>query len=1061
LDKIVSRFGRQLLFIFLLFIASSVAAQSVSPDLYSGLKWRLIGPFRGGRAVAVTGVPGSATTFYFGAVNGGIWKTTDAGMVWTPIFDSQHVASIGAISVAPSDPKVIYAGTGEADIRSDLSSGDGVYKSIDAGQTWVNLGLHDSRQIARIAVDPRDANVVYVAALGHAYGPNSERGVYKSIDGGASWTKVLDQGPDVGAADLDIAMGNPQVIFAATWRARRPPWSTYAPLGGPGTGLYRSRDAGKTWARLTGNGLPGGEWNRTAVAVSTDGKRVYALIDGPKAGLYRSVDEGDTWTLQNSDKRITARSWYFGSITIDPQNPDVIYIPSVALYHSEDGGKTISVLRGAPGGDDYHQIWVDPQDSARMVLGTDQGTTISLDNGKTWSSWYNQPTAQLYHVITDDKFPYAVYGTQQDSGGLAVLSRTDHGQITPRDWFLADGSESGYIAPDPNDPNIFYVSGTYGTVSRFDLRTSFSQDITPWPFSAWNTEVSQHKYRDPWTPVLIFSPADKKTLYLGTQFLMKTTDSGLHWETISPDLTGSTRKPGDKKLEGLASRENAMQRGFGVVVTVAPSSLEGNLIWAGSDTGLIHITRDGGKTWNNVTPKGASTWSQVDFIEASHFDPAQAFAVVDRHQVDDQQPYFYRTRDYGVTWELITNGLSAPSFVRVVREDPQTRGLLFAGAERGIFVSFDDGDHWQSLQQNLPATSVQDLVVHGDDLVIATHGRSFWILDDITALRQAQKMNQAEVAWLFAPAKAIRVDNDLFLGTPLPPEEPTAENPPNGAILDYWLKGVAQHVSIEIFDTNQNLIRSFSSNDSREVKRSVVAIADRWFPKPEVIETTPGMHRLVWNFTWGDTHGKETVATDENSALRGPRVVPGTYQVRLTVDGKVLTQPLTVGMDPRSQVTSEELEQQLQLSRQFFAEALEARQVLSEVKGVQKQLSELEQKLPVHQGQIKSEVELLQVEIKRVLAGDESEPGSIAGLEQASTGLASALRVAESSDRTVPSQAAQVYHESQEAMKISVEEWSKIKADRLPQLNQRLQQANLPPIVAAVSSEEEEYSDTD
>jgi photosystem II stability/assembly factor-like uncharacterized protein len=461
-------------------VLTSAAAQPIPSELYSGLKWRLIGPFRGGRAIAVAGFPGSSTTFYFGGVDGGVWQTTDAGVVWKPIFDGQQIASIGALAVAPSDAKVIYAGTGEADIRSNLSSGDGVYKSADGGQTWTNVGLRDSRQISRIVVDPQNANVVYVGAFGHAYGPNNERGVYKSSDGGATWAKVLDQGPDIGVSDLAIATEDSKLLFATTWRSHRPTWSTYAPLDGPGSGLFRSKDSGQTWSRLAGNGLPEGEWGRTAVAVSPNGKRVYALISASKKpGLYRSDDGGDTWTLQNEDRRLTSRAWYFGNITVDPNNADVFYVPNVALYRSEDGGKTISVLRGAPGGDDYHQIWVDPKDSSRMILGTDQGVTISLDYGQTWSSWFNQPTGQFYHVITDDQFPYVVYGSQQDSGSGAVRSRTDSGLITPRDWFPASGSESGYIAPDPKDPNILYVTGTYGDVARFNIRTSFSQNITP------------------------------------------------------------------------------------------------------------------------------------------------------------------------------------------------------------------------------------------------------------------------------------------------------------------------------------------------------------------------------------------------------------------------------------------------------------------------------------------------------------------------------------------------------------------------------------------------------
>ena len=850
-------------------------AQTIPPALYSGLEWRLIGPFRGGRVVAVAGFPGNSTTFYFGSVDGGVWRTTDAGVVWEPIFDGQPVASIGALAVAPSDPKVIYAGTGEVDIRSNLSSGDGVYKSTDGGRSWSNIGLRDSRQISSILVDPQNANIVYVGAFGHAYAPNRERGVYKSTDGGASWTKVLDQGPEMGVSDLAMATENPNLLFAATWRSQRPPWSTYAPLDGPGSGLFRSQDSGQSWSRLTGKGLPEGDWGRTAVAVSPNGKRVYALISASKKpGLYRSDDGGNTWTLQNDDRRLTSRAWYFGDITVDPNNPDVIYVPNVALYRSEDGGKTISIVRGAPGGDDYHQIWVDPKDSSRMILGTDQGATISLDYGRTWSSWYNQPTGQFYHVITDDQFPYVVYGTQQDSGSAAVRSRSDAGQITPRDWFPSGGSESGYMVPDPKDANIVYLTGTYGDVVRFNTRTSFSQDITPWPMPNFGVEINARKYRDPWTPVLFMSPFDKRTLYLGTQYVMKTIDGGLHWETISPDLTGSTQRPGDKKPEGPTTIANAKQRGYGVVYTIAPSSLNGNLIWAGSDTGLIHITRDGGKTWKDVTPNGLTDWSKISLIEASHFDPAEAYAAVDRHRLDDQKPYLYRTRDYGATWQLITDGIGASSFLRAVREDPQTRGLLFAGTELGVYVSFDDGDHWQSLQLNLPAASIHDLAIHGDDLAVATHGRAFWILDNITPLRQVQDAMKAESAYLYRPATAIRIDNDTFLGTPLPPEEPTANNPPNGAVIDYHLNATANHIKLEILDDKQNLVRTFSSDDTTEQKRPALPIADRWLPKPEILETTPGMHRFVWNLAWGTPSGKAADQSSEDVSF-SPRTTRG------------------------------------------------------------------------------------------------------------------------------------------------------------------------------------------
>jgi photosystem II stability/assembly factor-like uncharacterized protein len=701
-------FIRAFLLLTLLLPTIGVSAQAIPQELVNGLKWRLIGPFRGGRAVSVVGVPGDSTTFYFGSVNGGIWKTTDAGVVWTPIFDGQSVASIGALAVAPSDPKIIYAGTGESDIREDLSSGNGVYRSTDGGATWNHVGLEDTRQISRIVIDPQNPNVVYVGALGHAFGPSEQRGVYKSVDGGEHWTRVLDLGSEIGISDLAMCSAAPQILFAGAWDVRRPPWSAYAPFDGPGSGIYRSQDGGKTWARLKGNGLPEGDWGRVGVDVAPDGKHAYALIvlqnemqtqtQARKSGLYRSEDEGNTWVLANSASALTSRGWYFNRITIDPHNPDVVYIPNIALYRSEDGGKTVWVVRGAPGGDDYHQLWIDPKNSASMVLGTDQGTTISLNRGRTWSSWYNQPTAQLYHVTTDNQVPYVVYGAQQDSGSAAVLSRTDHGQITPRDWFLPGGSESGYLVVDPKDPNIIYLTGTYGSVARFNKRTGLSQDITPWPAFAFDVEINQRKYRDPWTPVLVLSPVDPATLYLGTQYVMTTIDGGLHWETISPDLTGSTQEkppspPAHVSRSQVPTLENTKRAGYGVVFTIAPSPLNRDLIWAGSDTGLIHVTRDGGKNWKDATPQGLADWSQISLVEASHFDPAVAYAAVNRSRVDDQTPYIYRTRDYGATWQLVTNGISAPAFLRAVREDPQAKGLLVAGTEFGVYVSFDDGDH--------------------------------------------------------------------------------------------------------------------------------------------------------------------------------------------------------------------------------------------------------------------------------------------------------------------------------------------------------------------------------
>ena len=1004
-----------------LFLTLSSAAQSVPPEMFGALQWRLIGPFRGGRVVAVAGVPGDNNTYYFGAVGGGVWKTTDAGTVWAPIFDKVPVASIGAIAVAPSNPQVVYVGTGESDIRSALSSGNGVYKSNDGGQTWKNVGLAETRQISRIVVDPNNPDIVYVGALGHAYAPNEERGVFKSSDGGATWKQVLYKGPDLGVSDLAIAAGSPNILFAGMWNAQRPPWSSYAPLQGPGSALYRSTDSGATWTQVSGNGLPDGQWGRVGASVAPDGKRVYSLIEaGKSSGLYRSDDGGNTWTLANGDSRLTSRAWYFNWLAVDPSDPDTVYVPNVAFYRLDDAGKTLTIIRGAPGGDDYHNVWVDPKNPAHLIIGTDQGTSLSLDHGATWTTWYNQPTAQFYHVITDHQFPYRVYGAQQDTGSISIPSRTDHGQISAQDAIPVAGGESGYLAPDPSDPNILYSSSVYGSVARYDRRTSFSQDITPWPLPEFGTDINGRKYRATWTPVLLFSPIEKNTLYFGTQYVMKTTDGGLHWEKISPDLTGSAVDAAKEKFAGPTTVQNAKERGYGVVFTIAPSPLKAGEIWAGTDTGLIHLTQDGGKHWQNVTPPGLSDWSKITLIEASHFDPAVAYAAVDRHRLDDQKPYLYRTRDYGKTWQLVVEGIGDHSFLNAIREDTQKRGLLFAATEFGIYVSFDDGDHWQSLQLNLPVTSVRDINVHGDDLVIATHGRSFWILDDMTALRQVSPQTATT---LFKPATAVRVDNDLFLGSPLPPEEPTARNPPVGAILDYYLSSEAQKVTLEIFDGSGRPIRRYVSGAAKEPKNPPVPIAPRWLPKPQILGTSPGMHRYVWDLRWKMSDDAAEIEDEGYGAIPGPRAVPGTYQVKLTVDGKTFTQSLKLEMDPRSSATPSVLAEQLRLGLEIFAEARKGRHTAAEIASVRGKLNDLKPQL-AGKPPLLSQLTAIETAITDIEKGSQNAIGNATGLAVANTGLASSLRVVESGDRTIPSQAIEVYQQSDAAMKARAADWA-------------------------------------
>ncbi|HEY4933553.1 MAG TPA: hypothetical protein VII23_18465 [Terriglobales bacterium] len=1035
-----------LTFLFLIAVCPPLVAQGVSPELFNGLQWRLIGPFRGGRVVAVSGIPGDGATYFFGSVGGGVWKTPNAGVTWIPLFDGQPIASIGALAVAPSNPQVIYAGTGESDIRSDLSSGDGVYKSSDGGKTWTHVGLRDSRQISRIVVDSKNADIVYVGALGHAYGPNPERGVYKSTDGGKTWTHVLDKGPEIGVSDLAIAAGKPDTLFAGTWQAHRPPWSTYGPLEGPGGGLFRTTDAGANWTQLKGNGLSDGEWGRVGVAVSANGQRVYVLIDaGKKSGLYRSDDGGNTWVLANADSRLTSRGWYFNQPTIDPNNPDVVYVPNVALYRSEDGGKTISIVRGAPGGDDYHQLWIDPANSSRMILGTDQGTSVSLDRGQTWSSWYNQPIGQFYHVTADNNFPYAIFGAQQDSGSAGVLSRTDHGLIGATDWFLIGGGESGWIVVDPEDQNILYVTSPYGGVVRFDRRTSLSQDISPWPLQNFGTGINGRKYRDPWTPVLVMSsPPEKGTLFFGTQYVMKTTDGGLHWQKISPDLTGAVANVVVERATTPTTIQNARERGFGVVYSIAPSPKMSGVIWAGSDTGLVHLTTDGGKTWNDVSPKDLSDWSKVTMIEASHFEPAVAYVAVDRHRLDDLAPYLYRTRDYGKTWQSITTGLGATTFLNAIREDTQQPGLLFAGSELGVYVSFDNGDHWQPLQMNLPAASVRDMTIHGDDLVIATHGRAFWILDNITPLRQISAQAETTKPRLYKPATAVRVDNDVFLGSPLPPEEPAAKNPPDGAMIDYYLPARGAEVKLEITDAAGKLVRRYTSGDKKKEKLPPMAIATRWLSKPVMLESGSGMHRFLWDLRWNSSGTGEEFEDEGYGAPRGPRVTPGRYQVMLTVDGATFGEPLQVIMDPRSKATAAELEAQQKLALEIFGEVRRGRQALAELRATSSSLGKLKEQLK-GQSQLLVQLEKLETTMGGIAKGSKADPAAM-GLEAAVNGLQSALRVVEGGDRTTPEQAIEVYRLSDEATKLRIADWKKLKAGDIAEFNRALAKAGLRPI---------------
>ena len=931
--QFIKRTAYCFLFLFALFALPNVtqpSAADVPPRMYGAMRWRMIGPHRGGRVVAVSGVRGQPETFYFGSVCGGVWKTTDAGQTWTPIFDSQPIASIGALAVAPSDPNIIYVGSGEADMRSDISFGDGMYKSTDAGQTWTHIGLRDTQQIGRVLVDPRDPNVVLVAALGHGFGPNAERGVFRSTDGGKTWTKTLYKDENTGAIDLAYDPENAQTVYAALWNARRPAWSTYAPVSGPGGGLYKSTDGGVTWTELRGHGLPEKQIGRIGLAVCAGGRRIYASIDADPRGLFRSDDAGASWQLVGTDARIIGRAWYFSGVTVDPRNPDVVYISNVSIYRSTDGGRTFQAFRGAPGGDDYHALWIDPDDPQRMISGVDQGTIITVNGGRTWSSWYNQPTAQFYHVAVDNQFPYYVYGAQQDSGTAAVASRSDFGLITFRDWYPIGAGESGYILPDPVDPNIVWGGSTGGELYRFDKRTHQVEDITPTP-AAFGAEA---RNRYPWTAPIAFAPQPPHALYQASQYLFKTTNGGASWQTISPDLT---------------VRRGQADEGKAVIYTIAPSPVQAGQIWIGTDNGLIQLTRDEGRTWRDVSPAGLPDWSMISLIDASHFDAGTAYAAIDRHQMDDHKPYIYRTHDYGQTWTQITNGIPEPAFARVVREDPVRKGLLFAGTELGVYVSFDDGDHWQSLQLNLPVTSIRDLVIHNNDVVVATHGRSFWILDDITPLRQTDAAVVASGVHLFNPAPAYRLRASEGHDTPLQPETPAGQNPPAGAIIDYTLPSApAGAVTLEILDEHGALVRKFSSSDPVREVRDVQNFPTYWLRPPAPPSKHAGHNRFVWDLRYPQPlalhYGYGIAAfygADTPQQPEGPLVLPGTYQVRLTVNGHTHTAPLEVKLDPREQVAPATLVQQLDLEMKIGGALAESYNAVRQIESVRQQLKDL------------------------------------------------------------------------------------------------------------------------
>ena len=1050
------------------------AAPPTDPNLYSAMRWRSIGPYRAGRVAAVVGVPGDPTTYYIGMPGGGIWKTTNAGEVWKPIFNDAHVASVGALAVAPSNANIIYAGTGEQ------TAGNGVYKSTDAGATWTNIGLKDTKFITSIIVDPRNPDVIVVGVLGHPIlgvaAANQNKGVYKTTDGGKNWTKALYKDDMAGVSDMVADPGNPRVIYAGIWRPRdfRAAGFQASDLKKQDSWIYKSIDEGSTWKLVPETGLPTEARGRIGISVAPGdkGRRVFTIMD---QGLFRSDDAGDTWRQITKDPRIVG-NLYICHVYSDPRNADVVYVMQTTTYRSTDGGANFSAYKGAPGGDDYHVMWIDPQNTQRMILGVDQGATISMDGGKVWSSWFNQPTGQLYHVITDNQFPFVAYAAQQDSGTVAVPDRSDFGEISYRDWFSTGGFEFAYIAPDPLHPNIIYSGGWYGSVVRFDKTTG---QIT-------HVFVRTDKYRTFQMAPLIFSPQDPHALYMGTQYLMKTVNGGESWQLMSPDLTNksgaaapaNTPNAGHEPVDfdPDAGVDGDADMGFGgdpddkdfqgprlggAISTLAPSPLQASVIWAGTSNGLIQRTQDGGLTWQNVSPPGLTGFSPIIIIEPSHFDANSAYAVVDVAR--DTNPYIYRTRDAGKTWQKITDGLPADWIARVVREDPVRKGLLYAGTENAVYVSFDDGDHWQSLQLNLPATDMRDLAVHGDDLVVATYGRALWVLDDISPLRQASVEIANSAAFLLRPAVAVRVRWDNDQETPLPPEFPASPNPPDGAILYYYLKSAPTTLlTIEIHDAHGKLVRRYTSA-APAPDTTIKNVPDYWFGPLPALSKDPGLNRFVWDLHYdppatlqygyygnlldyveytisghaipGDTPREQTV---------GALATPGQYEVSLIGNGVLMKQPLIVTMDPRVHVSQAELDDQFNAAMRITAGLKASTDGYHSAAPLRAAIADREKTLGDN-AQSKDALDALKDLDHKVAAIQEGSPRA-PGFGSANRDLARIMFMIGVGDGAPSDSAKEALTDSCESLNKSVASWRQLSAQGLAPVNALLDKYKLAPL---------------
>jgi photosystem II stability/assembly factor-like uncharacterized protein len=1038
----------RLLAVFLVFPFSGlISAQQVPVNMYQELRWRMIGPFRGGRTRAATGVPTQPNVFYMGQVNGGVWKSDDYGRTWNPIFDRESTQSIGAIAVAPSDPNIVYVASGEGLHRPDLSVGNGIYKSTDAGKTWTHLGLRDGFQIPALAIDPRDPNRVYAAVLGHPYGPNEERGLYGSTDGGQSWKKLIYKDENTGASDVELDPTNPDVIYASMWEVREGPWEDGNEVNGTSGGLFKSTDGGDNWRQLS-NGLPK-DLSQIYIAIApSDSKRLYATIGSASGalGVYRSDDAGENWTKITDDPRPSGRIGG-GDLPVprvDSKNPDVVYSASTVTLKSIDGGKTWFGFRGAPGGDDYQNLWINPNDPNIILLVSDQGALVTVNGGASWSSWYNQPTAQIYHVSVTADFPYKVCGGQQESGSVCISSRGNDGAITFREWHPVGVIEYGYVAPDPLNPDIIYGGGR-SEVSKFHWSTGEVQNVTPIP-------VRNAKYRTDRTEPTMFSPVDPHILYYASNVLFKTMDGGNSWQTISTDLTRVN--PGIPESVGKLAPKDAEKK-RGVIYALAPSFKTVNTLWAGTDDGLIWLTIDGGKKWSDITPTELTPWSKVTQISTSHFDDETAYASVSRFRINDERPYIYRTHDGGKNWKPITTGLPEIGPVDTVREDPVRKGLLYAGTENAVWVSFDDGDHWQSLQLNLPHTSMRDLWIQKNDLIVATHGRGFWILDDIAPLRELARLSAEEIH-LFTPAMAYRIQRDTNTDTPLPPDEPFAANPPSGAMIDYYLPRAASGpVTLEILDERGQLVRRFSSSDKppaseEELKKQLIPLY--WLRPFRMLSTEAGMHRWVWGLHYASpeaTHHEYPISAIPGDTPRyplGPTVLPGPYTARLTVDGKTYSAGFTVKMDPRVEVSPTGLEKKFQMELRLAALVDQTSKAVLQAGSIRGPLQKISEQTS---GEVHEAVHAFQGKLDAVV-GTQAGPGAALTNEvtlnlvngQASSLYGQIWQVDAEPTIAQSGASAATAREASDALK----RWESLKTADLAELNRVLKQANLPEV---------------